>query len=268
MQMTVEVFDAQFAELRPSLVSFLFRLTTNRADAEDCAQEAYLRARRGLTGFEGRSSPKTWVFQIATNLVRDQKRTRARWREDTQDRCKATTRGAPEKVERMLELVAKADVDRYDAREHVDYCFTCIAKTLPLQRQLAILLKTVYEFSVPEIVTILGSTEGKVKHALAGGRRTLNDVFDRRCALINREGTCYECSEINGFVNPKAEIQERMMRLQMVTEAEKEASHDRLLDLRAALVRGVDPLTAPTAELHEYLLKLMSEQPQPEAEVG
>ncbi len=88
--MTVEQFDEHFAELRPSLVSFLFRMTTNREDAEDCAQEAYLKARRGLGGFEGRSSPKTWVFQIATNLVRDRKRARARWREDTQDRCKVT----------------------------------------------------------------------------------------------------------------------------------------------------------------------------------
>lgn len=264
-QLTVAEFDRQFVALRPNLVSFLFRFTTRRKDAEDYTQEAYVRARRGLDRFAGRSSLKTWVFQIAANLARDDLRARARWNEDTQDRCKVTTRAAPAKVERMQALVDAAPVEQYDAREHIDYCFTCISKTLQLDQQLAVLLKHVYEFTVPEIMEILELSEGKVKHALADGRRTLTDVFDRRCALVNRNGTCHECSEINGFVNPKQEVQERMHRLEMVQAAESGESRERLLDLRAALVRGVDPLATPTGAMHEYLLELMAEEPQASA---
>lgn len=264
-QLTVAEFDRQFVALRPNLVSFLFRFTTRRKDAEDYTQEAYVRARRGLDRFAGRSSLKTWVFQIAANLARDDLRARARWNEDTQDRCKVTTRAAPAKVERMQALVDAAPVEQYDAREHIDYCFTCISKTLQLDQQLAVLLKHVYEFTVPEIMEILELSEGKVKHALADGRRTLTDVFDRRCALVNRNGTCHECSEINGFVNPKQEVQERMRRLEMVQAAESGESRERLLDLRAALVRGVDPLATPTGAMHEYLLELMAEEPQASA---
>lgn len=258
--MTESTFQERFVAARPRLVSFLYRFTTNPADAEDLAQATYVKAIGALDGFGGRSSLETWLFAIAANLARDNLRAQRRWRDDTQDRCKVTTRAAPDKVAHMRQLVDEAEAERYDAREHIDYCFTCISKTLPLQQQLVLMLKSIYGFTIPEVMEILELSEGRVKHALADARRTLGDIFERRCALVNRNGICYECSEINGFVNPRAEVQQRMMQLQMVSEAERGGSRDRLLDLRLELVRGLDPLAAPASELHAYLLALMDEE--------
>ena len=251
-------FEHQFIELQDKLTSYLFRITANRQDAEDLAQETYLKAARSLSQFEQRSSLKTWIFAIATNLARDNKRARHRWQEDIQDRCRVATKAAPEKVETMLRIVDASESTRYEFREHMDYCFTCIAKTLLIEQQIAVILKEVYGFRVADIVEILNSSEGKVKHALADARKTMIDIFDRRCTLVSKTGPCWECSEINGFVNPKAET--RAQDVALTEAAERGASREELFELRAELIRGVDPLNAPGAALHAYLLTLMPEQ--------
>lgn len=250
--MTLPDFQQTYVELRPALLGYLYRLTTNREDAEDLAQETYLKAQRGLKSFSGRSSFKTWLFAIATNLARDHQRVRKRFFEDSQECCRTRTQASPEKVAVMRERVAAGDPARYEFREHIDFCFSCMAKSLPIEQQLAVILKEIYQFRVADIVEILDSSEGKVKHSLAGGRRTLTDIYDRRCALINKEGACEQCSEVAGFVNPKAEAHHRQMTAQG-------SGAERLLDLRTALVRGIDPLNASATPLHEYMMGLIEE---------
>lgn len=259
---TIESFETEFLEFQGELLGFLFRLTANRQDAEDLLQDAYLRARDKLDTFQERSSLKTWVFSIAANMARDHHRVRRRWREDAQDRCRERTQADPDRVGVMQKLVKNSPADRYEFKEHIDYCFTCIAKTLELEQQVAVLLKDVYGFKVMEIVQIMDSTEGRVKHALADGRRTMTRVFDDRCVLVSKRGVCHQCSEISGFVNPKHDAQVAAAKLSMVKEAGNGSSPEKLYRLRAGLVRGIDPLTAPASSLHAYLLELDDEWPR------
>src|ERR1700761_9008448 len=63
--------SARFAEeaepFRRELLAHCYRIVGSVQDAEDLVQETYLRAWRGYPGFEGRSSVRTWLYQIATN---------------------------------------------------------------------------------------------------------------------------------------------------------------------------------------------------------
>ena len=52
------------------LVSFIFRNVRNHEDAEDIAQSTFMEAFRCIQKFEGRASPKTWLFGIAVNLIK------------------------------------------------------------------------------------------------------------------------------------------------------------------------------------------------------
>jgi RNA polymerase sigma-70 factor, ECF subfamily len=67
--MTVsEEFTSATGRFRGELLAHCYRMVGSAADAEDLVQETYLRAWRSYAGFEGRSSVRTWLYRIATNV--------------------------------------------------------------------------------------------------------------------------------------------------------------------------------------------------------
>jgi RNA polymerase sigma-70 factor (ECF subfamily) len=83
-------FEDVAESLSAPLQRYLERMVGNRATADDLLQETLLRIARGLTGFEGRSSVKTWAFSIATRVAADYFRrpdTRARLVIDEMNSC-------------------------------------------------------------------------------------------------------------------------------------------------------------------------------------
>jgi RNA polymerase sigma-70 factor (ECF subfamily) len=67
--MTVsEDFTSAAGQFRGELLAHCYRMVGSVADAEDLVQETYLRAWRSYAGFEGRSSVRTWLYRIATNV--------------------------------------------------------------------------------------------------------------------------------------------------------------------------------------------------------
>ena len=142
----------------------------------------------------------------------------------------------------------------FEIKEHITFCFTCVSKSLPLEQQLCVFLKEVYGFKVAEIAIILDSTEAMIKYYLHTGRSKMIQVFDGRCALINKEGTCHQCSELNGIFNPKQKLQEELVKIDMVREAEK-GDKEHLFDLRMKIIQKIDPFESPAAELQLHHLE-------------
>src|SRR5262249_9137245 len=139
-------------------------------------------------------------------------------------------------------------------KEHIAFCFTCISKSLPLEQQLCIFLKEVYNFKVDEIAIILNTTDAMVKYYLHTGRQKMINIFDGRCALVNKAGVCHQCSELNGIFNPKQNTQEELAKIDMVKSAAG-GDKEHLFDLRMQILQELDPFQSKAAELQLHHLE-------------
>ena len=73
-----EAFDELVVKYQKPLYSLLYRMVSSREDAADLLQNAFVKAFKNLGSFEGRSSFKTWLYQIAINLAKNVYRDRSR----------------------------------------------------------------------------------------------------------------------------------------------------------------------------------------------
>jgi RNA polymerase sigma-70 factor, ECF subfamily len=250
----IVAFQQLFAEFQPQLKSYLYRLLTDRNDADDLTHDTFVKAFDKISSFKGESSLKTWVFQIATNLAYDFLKKYKRWKPDAQDESKAYALSHSFVAESFFWVSNSIGEGAYTMPEHIDFCFTCISKTLPIEQQVALILKEMYDFSVKEIMLILDKSEGVVKHLLVDSRKAMTHIFDNRCALINKNGVCNQCSELNGVFNPKQNQQEAVMKLELV-KASKHFNREELYDLRLKLVKGIDPIRSKGADLQDMIMK-------------
>lgn len=251
--MTREELTKSFEQCRPQLKSFILRMTAGVEDSEDIVQETFIKAYSNINSFKEESSVKTWIFAIASNLAKDFLRSKKRWPENVTDICKEAVLSDPPFFEELMHIRMTSDHGNFEVKEHIAFCFTCVSKSLPLEQHLTVLLKEVYEFKVKEIAEIMSTTEAMVKYYLHIGRTKMIDIFEKRCALINKTGMCHQCTELNGIFNPKQKTQEELVKIDMVRNAENK-DKEYLFDLRMKIVQTIDPFESGASELQLFLL--------------
>lgn len=250
----INAFQKLFAGFQNQLRSYLYRLLADRAHAEDLTHDTFVKAFDKISTFKGNASLKTWVFTIATNLAYDHLKKYKRWLPDAQDKSMMLAMSSEEIKDGFNSVSRTSGEGAYEMKEHIDFCFTCISKTLPIENQVALILKDIYDFSVNDICLILEKTEGVVKHLLIEARKTMTTIFDHRCALINKNGVCHQCSQLNGVFNPKQDQQKALMELELV-KASKKFDREQLYQLRATLVKAIDPTRGKGADLQDVIMK-------------
>jgi RNA polymerase sigma-70 factor, ECF subfamily len=86
---------------------------------------------------------------------------------------------------------------------------------------------------------------------LIDSRKTMTSIFDHCCALINKNGTCNQCSELNGVHNPKQNQQAALMQL---VKGSKKYNREELFAMRTELVKAINPLLSNGTDLQQVLL--------------
>lgn len=169
-----QLVDAHRAEL----CAHCYRMLGSLHDAEDALQEALLRAWRGLPGFEGRSSVRSWLFSIATNAALDITRQRSR-RDLPVDFGPAAAIGAdmgepitdPTWLEPFPDRLLPGDPQaRYEQRETIELAFVIALQDLPPLQRAVFLLREVLGYSAAEIAGQLGTSVPAVTSALQRAR--------------------------------------------------------------------------------------------------
>jgi RNA polymerase sigma-70 factor, ECF subfamily len=143
-----------------------YRLVGDRQEAEDVAQDAYLRVFRGLSGFRGEARFETWLYRIVANAAMSHLRRRRRFGE-----LLTLTEDEPFDIPAPLRLDEEA-VDRDELRRGLE--------GLPVSLRSALVLKDVYGLSCQEIGDELGISEGAVKVRLHRARQRLAASLFRR----------------------------------------------------------------------------------------
>jgi RNA polymerase sigma-70 factor (ECF subfamily) len=172
-----------FSELaeghRRELQAHCYQMVRSVEDSEDMVQETLLRAWRSRGTYEGRSSLRTWLYRIATNVCLDALERRNRRLDHT---YALDAEGAPESPDDRIERIAGREADpdaEIAARETLELAFLAAVRLPPRQRAV-LFLREVVGLSAKETASLMGDSVVSVNSALQRARRGLKDSLPER----------------------------------------------------------------------------------------
>jgi len=176
-------FKASAEGLRGELLAHCYRMVGSVHDAEDLVQETYLRAWRALDQFERRSSMRTWLYRVATNVCLNALKASKRrpmpmylWAEADPDDAVSERLDLPwlEPLPgALVGLAPSTPEEAVTTRESVRLAFVAIAQTLPPRQRAALILRDVLRFGAAEVAEILDTTTIAVNSSLQRAREHL-----------------------------------------------------------------------------------------------
>ena len=170
-------FEALAAEHERMLYLLCLRMTGSHEDAQDCAQEALLRAFRAFDSFRGQSSAKTWLYRIAYNACLDF----LRKRRGTASLDALREAGFDPADSRLPQPGDR--LEKQELRRQIEYALTL----LPEDQRAVIVLRDFQQMPYDEIAGVLEISEGTVKSRLSRAREKMKNI------LIQMEQNDYSC---------------------------------------------------------------------------
>ena len=239
---------------RKPLFGYIYRMVTLRQDAEDLLQDVFIRVLEDIRSYRGEARFKSWLFGIATHACLDHLRKRKRWRAEAQLIGEREATANPENIVHLRALMAGPGFT-YETREHIAFCFSCIARTLEPEEQAAVMLKEVLEFTNQEAAAILRLSEPVFRHRLSDARAKMTQAFDGLCALINKAGVCYQCQGLREIA-PENHRGPDLVQIEVAPGMS--VTPDTLFDARAAIARSADLAGGTTRAMHDMFYTTLS----------
>jgi RNA polymerase sigma-70 factor (ECF subfamily) len=190
-------FERLVGPHRRALEVHCYRILGSVADAEDALQETLTTAWRGLGGFEGRASMRTWLYRIATTRCLNMLRAASR-RPPADFPVLDVEPPEPTRLGEIVWLDPYPDVlladaaagpeTRYETREAISLAFITALQLLPPLQRSVLILRDVVDFSTREVAELLATSEDSVASALKRARTTLRRELpssDRRPPVPN-----------------------------------------------------------------------------------
>jgi RNA polymerase sigma-70 factor (TIGR02960 family) len=202
-----------------------YRILGSAQDAEDAMQETLLAAWRSLSGFEQRSSLRTWLYRIATSrslnaLRADSRRPPMEWSNKEVEPPEPTRLGEVAWLEPYPDVLlgdvpdqAPGPQARYEAREAISLAFITALQLLPPRQRAVLILRDVLGFHTGEAAGILQVSEQSVASALKRARATLAQYpqagqreapppphSPAETELVDRLTRAFEAADVDGIV--------------------------------------------------------------------
>ncbi|MFC9791955.1 sigma-70 family RNA polymerase sigma factor [Streptomyces sp. NPDC127584] len=207
---TTEQLDAY----RRELTGYCYRMLGSSFEAEDAVQDTMVRAWKAIDSFEGRSSLRSWLYRIATNVCLDALNAGNR-RARPMDLTSATPVAQAQLVKQpeitWLEPVPDGRVlpsagdpaETAVSRETVRLAFVAALQHLPPKQRAVLILREVLAWKASEVAELLDTSVASVNSALQRARATLaeqapaasdtaNPLDEEQKALLERYVAAFE----------------------------------------------------------------------------
>jgi RNA polymerase sigma-70 factor (ECF subfamily) len=185
-------FERIVGDHRAELHAHCYRMLGSVHDADDALQETLVRAWRGLPGFGGRSSLRTWLYRIATNVCLDAiaKQSKRVLPADYGPPSPPDAGSAEPLVESVWIEPYPDDVElgndyaapdaRYEQREALELAFIAALQHLPATQRAVLILREVLGFSAKETSEALETSVASVNSALQRARKAVEERLPER----------------------------------------------------------------------------------------
>jgi RNA polymerase sigma-70 factor (ECF subfamily) len=161
-------FEALVRRYRKRIFALALHITRSSSEADDIAQDVFLRAFRALGEFEGRSQFFTWVYRMTVNRSLNARRDRMRRGEDTLD-------------DPRLELAVAVDARNNPGREaELRQTYARLLRaldSLPIDMRTTVILVCLQGMSHAEVAIIQKLSEGTIAWRMHEARRRLNEAM-------------------------------------------------------------------------------------------
>ncbi|GAA2769212.1 MULTISPECIES: sigma-70 family RNA polymerase sigma factor [Streptomyces] len=176
--------DTRLEAHRTELTGYCYRMLGSSFEAEDAVQDTMVRAWRSYDKFEGRSSLRSWLYRIATNVCLDMLNAgnkRARPMDLTESTPLARAALSPRPDNTWLEPMPDARVlpttgdpaEAAVAKESVRLAFMAALQKLPAKQRAVLILREVLAWKASEVAELLDTSVASVNSALQRARATL-----------------------------------------------------------------------------------------------
>jgi RNA polymerase sigma-70 factor, ECF subfamily len=217
--MQQQEYEELVEPLRPAVLAHCYRMLGSFQDAEDALQESLLRAWRGIAGFEGRSSFRSWLYTIATNVCLTMIERRGSRRVHPVDFGPASEigehPGAPLVESVWIEPCPDDAAAGYEERESVELAFIAALQHLSPRQRAVLILCEVLGFSGAETAEVLETSPASVHSALQRARKgvaertgglsqqaTLRSLGDARLGrMVERYVAAWESCDVDTIVS-------------------------------------------------------------------
>ncbi|MGI9862823.1 sigma-70 family RNA polymerase sigma factor [Moorella naiadis] len=167
----VASFEELVVTYQDKIYSLSYQLTGNHADAQDLAQEVFVRAYTGLKNFRREADPGTWLHRITVNLYLNLRRKITRHPTVSLDAPLDTGEG---EVTREV-AAAGGDPGELVAEQELQGFVRSALKQLPAEYRTVLVLRELQGYSYEEIASLLGCPAGTVKSRLNRARQALKE---------------------------------------------------------------------------------------------
>ena len=165
-------FEQLMLDNQDRVYTLCLRMTGDREDALDLAQETFLNAWRGLSSFQGNSSFSTWVYRLASNACIDFLRKRKR-RQQGEAPLSLDDEEAPLPQPADPRGTPEDELERRELRRAVERGL----QALPEHHRQVLIMRELSGLSYQEIGAVLNLDLGTVKSRIARARMALKNIL-------------------------------------------------------------------------------------------